>query len=454
MKENFFKKMVSLALPIALQQLLVSCAQIVDTAMVVKLGNIEVSAVGVASRWIFLLNIVLFGISSGSSALIAQFWGNKDKRNIRRSYGFGLILGISVGILFSLAATLIPETLMRVFTTDEPVIQAGISYIRIVGLIGIFSAYNQLTCTVLRSTEDVTTPLFSSIISVLANTVLNYILIFGKLGAPALGLRGAAIATLLATVLQSVIITVAAIVRKRIIRAPIPEFFRLDQEFAARFLRVCMPVILNETAWAVGTNVYSMVFARQGVENYAGYTVFSSLEQIAFVFFVGICHACSIMVGKSIGEGKPDVAQSTAKKFLAMTPVLGIICGVIIIFVRNPLLSLMDIETQAAFDVASKLLFVYACWLPFRNIPYILIVGTFRAGGDVNIGIFIDIGSLYAVSIPVVCYLGLVKRVDFILLIAAMYLAEDLIKCIACLIRFSGKKWIKNLVYDMKETSA
>lgn len=444
-KSGFFKNMARLALPIAAQQLLVSCAQLIDTAMVTSLGNVVVSAVGVSSRWIFLMNLFYFGISSGSASLISQFWGAKEKENIRKSYGVALIFGLAVAIIFCLAMFFIPEHLARVFTSEAPVIEESAKYMRIVAFMGIFSAFNQVTCTVLRATEKVNTPLITSIIAVCINTTLNYILIHGKLGFPALGIRGAALATLISTAVQAIILFISIRTAKQVFKAPLRTYFSFDMTFVKRFSVVALPVVFNEGIWAIGTNIYSMVFARQGSEAYAGYTIFSSIEQIAFVFFVGICHACSIMTGKTIGEGKEAEAYKLAKKFVIMTPVIGIITGSALAAFRNPLLSLLDIETQGAFDLASALIVIYCLWLPIRNIPYTLIVGTFRAGGDTKIGIIYDCLSLYIVSIPVVCYLGLVAKVDFVYLIAAMYLCEDLPKTILSLLRFRSKKWIRNL---------
>ena len=208
---------------------------------------------------------------------------------------------------------------------------------------------------------------------------------------------------------------------------------------------MCLPVVANEAMWAIGTNIYSMVFARQGSEAYAGYTIFSSVEQVAFVFFVGICHACSIMTGKTIGEGDEKNAYKLAKKFVIMTPIIGIITGSVLAVIREPLLSLLEIETQGAFNTASMLILIYCLWLPFRNLPYTLIVGTFRAGGDTKIGIVYDCVSLYAFSVPAVIILGLVVKVEFVYLIAAMYLCEDIPKIIMSLYRFKSKKWIRNL---------
>ena len=444
-KNHFFKNMIRLAFPIAMQQLLVSCAQLVDTAMVTRLGNVAVSAVGISSRWIFLMNLFYFGISSGSSALISQFWGAKEKRNIQKSYGTALIFGFGVAALFTCALSFFPHQLLRVFSNEREVIDAASGYIRIVAFMCVFSAFNQVSCTALRATERVNPPLFTSIASVVLNSVLNYILIYGKLGMPALGLRGAAIATLTSTAFQSVLLLIVLRSSKEIFNEHLKHFFALSKSFVRRFSVVCLPVVANEVAWAIGTNIYAMVFARQGSECYAGYTVFSSVEQVAFVFFVGICHACAIMTGKTIGEGNEKGAYKLAQKFVIMTPIIGIVTGTVLALARHPMLSLLEIETQGAYDIAAKLIMLYCFWLPIRNIPYTLIVGTFRAGGDTKIGVLFDCLSLYLIGVPLVVYLGLFAKVDFIYLIIAMYLGEDIPKTILSIWRFVSKKWIRNL---------
>ncbi len=444
-RSGFYKKMFSLAIPIALQQLLTSCAQLVDTAMTVGLGNVSTAAIGVAGRWGFLLNLALFGISSGAATMTAQFWGINDRRSIRRSYGIGLILALAVGALYTVLVLAIPEQMMRVFTSEEEVIAAGVQYLQAVAPYGIFVAISLVTSTVMRSTEDVHTPLVCSIASVATNTVLNYILIYGKLGFPALKLRGAAIATAIAMVVQAVLLFVIGNAKKNIIHAPIGEFFKKDIEFFKKFLRVCVPIMLNELLWGVGTNVYAMVYARQGSENYAAYTIFSSIEQIAFVFFVGICHACSIMTGKAIGAGKADEAYSMGKRFIKLVPLLGVLTGVAMIFLRNPLLRILPIETEGARQMTSTLLLIYSLWIGVRSISYVCVVGIFRAGGDTKIGMFLDIGALFLFSIPIVTTLGFLTDVPFYVLIIAMYIAEDTPKSLLCLIRFKSRKWIKQL---------
>ena len=437
--------MLRLALPIAMQQLLVSCAQLIDTAMVTKLGNVAVSAVGVSSRWIFLMNLFYFGISSGTAALISQYWGAKEKDNIRKSFGAALVFSLVVAIVFCALMFFFPAYLARVFTSEVPVIEEAAKYMRIVAFMGLFAAFNQVACTALRATEKVNPPLYTSFASVAINTFLNYVLINGRLGFPTLGIKGAALATTISAAMQAIVLFCYMRVSKQVFKAKFSAFFDLSREFIRKFIKVCFPVVFNEGIWAIGTNIYAMVFARQGSEAYAGYTIFSSIEQIAFVFFVGICHACSIMTGKTIGEGNESLAYKQAKKFVVMTPILGVITGLLLAVARNPLLSLLDIETEGAFRVASQLILVYCMWLPVRNIPYTLIVGTFRAGGDTKIGILYDCLSLYLLGVPVVAVLGLIVKVDFVYLIVAMYLCEDILKSVMSIHRFRSKKWIKNL---------
>ena len=159
-----------------------------------------------------------------------------------------------------------------------------------------------------------------------------------------MGISGAAAATLISAAVQSLILIIYINTAKQVFKAPPTEFFRLTGAFVRRFSVTCLPVVFNEGIWAIGTNIYSMVFARQGSEAYAGYTIFSSIEQIAFVFFVGICHACSIMTGKTIGEGREEDAYRLAKRFLIMTPLIGVFTGAVLASVRVPLLSLARIR--------------------------------------------------------------------------------------------------------------
>ncbi len=445
-KDGFYTKMLKLALPIALQNLLSSCAYLIDTAMVISLGNSATAAVGVATRWNFLLNVTMFGICSGAATLVSQFWGAKEHQKIRDSFGLAVICALLLGAVFNFSAFLFPEQMMRLFTSEAEVITLGAQYLKTVSFYGVFITFTGLLGGVLRAMEDVYSPLISSVSGIVVNTCLNYILIYGKLGFSAMGLRGAATATVIATLVQTLMLIILAIRKKSVIIAPLKKLFGFNRDFVKKFFRIAYPVLLNELLWAFGTNVYNMILARQGSENYASYTTFASIEQVAFVFFVGICHACSIMTGKLIGEGKLKEAKETAIRFVKMTPLIGIIVGTVVILLRYPILSVLPIETEGARQMTANILLVYGCWVSIRMIPYMLVVGTFRAGGDVLIGLIWDSIALYVWGIPIVAFSAFFLHLDFQILILVMYISEDFVKTIYFLHRFRSGKWIRVLV--------
>lgn len=446
--KGFVRSAAALALPIALQNLLTSCASLIDTAMIVPLGNSAVAAIGVAGRFTFLLNVIAFGFCSGSATLISQFWGVEDRRGIHHSYGVALSASMVLAILYAAVLRFCPVYCVAIFGPEHDVAALAEEYLKILACAVPFMMFSQVTCAALRATEKVSVPLVSSLLSVVVNTALNYCLIAGHFGFPAMGVRGAAMATLIGAVTQAVIVLLFLIFGRNAVRAPVRETFGFSGAFAAKFARTAAPVLLNESMWAIGTNVYVMVLARQSTEDYSGYAIFETVQQLFFVFFVGICHASAIMVGKAAGRGDREDAYGIARRFLFITPLAGIVLGAILIAVRNPLLSLFDIETAGARATASALLCFYGAWIGFRMISYTSICGIFRAGGDTRIGCLYDVGTLYALGIPMVCLAGLVLHLPFVWIVMIMFMAEDIPKSILCVRHFLQKKWIRQLTAD------
>lgn len=452
MQKSFWRTAAALALPIALQNLLISCASLIDTAMIVPLGNTAVAAVGVAGRFTFLLNVTSFGFSSGAATLISQYWGVGDKKGIRRTFGVALTACMTLAFLVAFLLRLAPGFCVGIFGPEADVAAAAVEYLRIVSLAVPFLMFSQIGCAALRATEVVTVPLLSSILGVIVNTSLNYCLISGHFGFPALGVRGAAVATLCGLVVQAAVALFAILFGNNVLRAPVREYFDFTRAFVRKYAVTAAPVLFNESAWAVGMNVYAMVLARQGTEAYAGYTLYDTIQQLSFVFFVGICHACAILVGKAVGRGDSEEAYAIAKRFLIMTPTAGVVLGALLILIRNPVLSLFAIETEGSRAVASALLLFYGCWLWYRMISYTTICGIFRAGGDTRIGCVYDIGVLYCLGIPLVCMAGLWWKLPFIWIVVLMFMAEDIPKSILCIRHFVRRRWIIRLTDDAGET--
>lgn len=441
----FWRAALALALPIALQSLLTSCATLIDTAMVTGLGDTSVSAMGVAARYSFFLNVVSYGFASGCASLLAQYWGAKETANLRRTLGFTLSLAMAFGAVMTLALAAFPETLMRIFTDESEVIALGADYLRAFAPAVLCLVFAQIVCAALRSVENVRVPLFSAVAAVAVNILLNWALIFGHLGFPALGLRGAAIASAIAIGVQAAVVLAAFLFGRNPYRGSAKEMFAFDRAFCRRHLRVSSPVLLNETLWAAGTNVYVMVFARQGIESHAGYTLYENIQQIFFVFFVGICGACSVMVGMRVGRGDHEDAYRAARRFSVATPIFAALLGLAMLVSREPILHLFPIESERTFLVASSCLAFYGVWLAFRMIPYTLICGVFRAGGDTRTGCVFDMLTLWGIGIPAVLIVGLLVRPDFVWIVAAMFLGEDLLKTYLCVRHFRSRRWIKQI---------
>lgn len=443
--KQFFRRLLALALPIALQNLLASCGYLIDTAMVTALGNVAISAIGVASRWSFLMNIVTFGVCSGSATLIAQSWGAGDHRTIRRTTGLALCAVTGIGLLYILLAQLFPGQMMSLFTNEAEVIAAGQDYIRIAAFSVLFSGISLVVSTAVRSTEDVATPFIASTVGVISNCLLNYGLIYGNFGLPALGLEGAALATVIAMFLQVTVIFAIAARKKSVFLQDRRQLFGWDGSFVKKYIGISTPVLLNEVLWAVGTNIYAMILARQGSENYAAYTVFNSIHEVFFVFFVGLCNASAIMVGKAIGEKKHDEAYRIAGRNLIAIPVLSLVLGSLQILLRYPILNVMQLETAGAQQTAADLLVLHGLLMPLINVPYLGVVGIFRAGGDTKYGFFIDTFSVYFMGIPVLWYMAYMTNASFLTMVAGMYLSEYILKSILCLRRYKSRKWIRDL---------
>ncbi len=442
----FYKTAIMLALPIAMQNLLASCATLIDTAMIVSLGDASVSAMGAAGRFSFLLNIVGFGFASGATSLISQYWGAKDADNLKKTYGFAVAVSMLFSVIYALALLLFPASLMRLFTNSAEIAEIGSHYLRIYSIAVPFVMFSQVTSFSFRSVERVTVPLISSFIAVIFNIFFNYCFIFGNFGFPALGLRGAAVATVIGMAAQALILLGFLLVKDNPFRGKLSETFSFNRPFCKKYLGIAMPVLINESMWGIGTNVYAMVIGRQGIENHAGYTLYENIQQLFFVFFVGICGACAIMVGKSIGAGDHELGYLTAKRFAILTPLMGVVLGLALFFTSDPLLSLFNVETEAARNAALECLRFYGCWLAVRMIPYTLICGIFRAGGDTMIGWILDMIGLYVCGIPAVLITGFLIRPErFVILIAVMFIAEDVIKSALGMKYFFSKKWIKQI---------
>jgi putative MATE family efflux protein len=441
--KNFYKTMLVLALPIVAQNIILSSLNLVDNIIIGGLNAAAIAAVGLANQYFFLLNLVLFGICSGSSIFIAQFWGNRDIKNIKRVLGLCLITGVTASAIFTVLGLIFPRQILKLFSNDADVIKMGSDYLRIIVFSYVLSAVSFSYSFALRSIRQVKTPMYVSAVALVINTFLNFSLIYGMFGLPRLGIRGSAIGTLIARTVEMTLLLFIVYKNKLPIAASFNELLDLSGEFVKRFYKVTSPVILNESVWALGVSIYSVVYAHMGTDVIASTTISSTVERIIWVIFLGLGNACAIMIGNKIGEGKEEEIFLYAKRFIVIIPLSAAVMGVVVYFISPVFLMAYNIS-PIVLEYARKNLIVFSIFLAFRSFNFTSIVGILRSGGDTTFSLLIDLGGVWLVGVPMACLGGILLKLP-IYYVYAMVSCEELFKMVLGLPRILSKKWINNL---------
>lgn len=441
---EFMRAMLSLALPVAFQQLITASLNMIDVLMVGQLGETAVAALGLANQVFFLLILFLFGVTSGMSIFTAQYWGKGDVENIRKVLGLCLVIAVSVAAVFSLAATLIPQRLMSFYTEDSAVIRLGSDYLRIVGLSYIMMAIAVSYIAVLRSITMVKITVIVSVLGLGLKTLLAYLLIFGIGVFPKLGVRGAAIGTGVGWSFECIVLLILVNVLKTPLAANLLSYFRFGRAFAMNVLKTSLPAALNEVLWSVGYSSYNAVYARIGTDAIAAVNINATIEELMFVVFIGLGNACSVMVGNTIGAGGKDLAFEYGRRFLILGLATAVIGGAVIFSLRETVIRLYEISPSAASNLRG-LMFVFAvsAWLKMLN--FILFIGTMRAGGDTRYAMFTELFSIWCIGVPAALIGGFVLHLP-VYGVYALVLLEEAAKAIIVWRRFLSRNWIHDLV--------
>jgi len=441
--KEYYRRLYKIAFPITLQNLITSSLSMVGVVMVGQLGAVPVAAVGLANQVFFLLNLMLFGITTGSAMFTAQLWGKRDVINIRKVLGLALSLGLTAGALFLVIAEFFPSWALGIYSQDPAVIAQGSEYLRIIGISFLLFAISFSYAIVLRSTGDVQTPLIATFTSLTLNTLLSYVLIFGKLGLPAMGVRGAAIGVLIARIVECGLYLWLTYRKDSPAAATFRELFSFDLDFARRVLKPVLPVVANEMLWSFGTSAYSVVYARISTDAIAAMNIVSSIDQIALVLFNAIGHACAVLVGNRIGAGDEPQAFRYAARTEALGMLGAVAVGAAVIASANSVLSLYNVS-PLVIDYAHRVLIILGSLLWLRSSNMILFIGIFRSGGDTRFAFILDGVIIWVVGVP----LAFVGAFIFHLPVYWVYLlvmSEEISKWLLGVYRFFSRKWIHNL---------
>lgn len=442
--KKFIKKAIAIAIPITFQLLLNTTLNFIDILMIGSLGETTIAAVGLANKVFFVFSLLLFGICSGSSILTSQYFGKKDIKSIRRVLGISLVIGLIGSIFLVIPGILCPKLVMNIFTPSTNTIAIGASYLAIVAISYPLTAITNVYTAVLRSVNEVRLPVVISLVSIFINIVLNYTLIFGHFGAPALGVQGAALGTLIARIIECLSILTIIYIKNGPAAAKIKELIDFNKEFTKKFFITVTPVIINEFMWGLGVTMYSLVYGRMGDGAVAAITITQNVEQIITVMFQGIGSATAVILGNELGANKLEKADIHAKYLIVIQLVLSLVMGVVCFLIKMPLIRLFSVSEFVALDI-SKCLIVFIIYLPFKMFNLVNIVGVLRSGGDTKAALFLDVTGVWIIGIPL-AFLGGIFLGLPIYIVYAMVMFEEVYKFILGIRRYRQKKWLKNIV--------
>lgn len=442
-KKQFYRMVCTLVLPMALQNLINVGVQSADVIMLGKVGETALSASSLAGQVMFIMSLIFFGLTSGAAVLTAQYWGKRDTRTIEKVLGMAMRIAIFVGILFTVAVYTIPYPIMKIFTSEPEVIEAGVSYLKIVGMSYIFTAITMVYLNLMRSVERVIISTVVYSVSLIVNIVLNSIFIFGLFGCPALGIQGAAIGTLVARVTEFVIVMWYAKFKNKEVRFQIKDLFVKDKKLQKDFFVFAMPVLINELLWGTGTSMLTAVIGHLGSSMVAANSVAQVVRQLAMVISFGLSNATAIVIGKAIGEGKEDFARVYSKRFIKLSIIIGAAGGALILMLSPFVKANMNLSDQAK-SYLTVMMFVMAYFALAQSYNCTMIVGIFRAGGDTKFGLFIDVGMLWGFCLVVgsisAFWLKLPPLVVYMIL-----MSDELLKIPFSTWRYRTGKWVRNI---------
>lgn len=381
--------------------------------------------------------------------LTAQYWGKKDTRTIEKILGMGMLIGIGGALAFALAAELIPETLLRIYTNDPEVIAEGAKYLRIVALSYVIMAATQVYLYIMRSIERVVIATVVYGASLIVNIIVNAVLIFGLMGFPKMGIEGAAIGTLISRILGLMIVIWYAKFRNKVVRFHLSDMWNIDKVLLKDFLFYATPVILNELVWGMGSSANTAVIGHLGSAAVAANSVVQVVRELSTVVVFGVSNATAIYLGKTIGERQYELAKAYGRRFAVLSVITGFIAAGIIL-VSAPAVSRFMTLSPEAKSYLMFMFFVMSYFALCQAINTTLVVGVFRSGGDTRFGLRLDATTMWCCSILLGAIAAFVFRAS-VPVVYALLMSDEVIKVPITVKRFLGYKWIKNVTREQEE---
>ena len=444
---QFYKRVAMIAVPVALQGLISSSLTLLDNMMVSSVSETALSAVNLGAQLFNIQWMMVFGFCTGCSTFLTQFWGAQDEKNIRRVTGFAMVNTIALSFIFFCLGTFFPRQVLSLYTSDPVVAELGAQYLRTASVNFLMIAVINPLSTVLRATQQTRIPMYISIAAFFTDVVFNYCFIFGNFGFPRLEVRGAALATVIARVLEFCLMVGLALIRKNPVKGPAREYFAFDREFAKRIYRNSLFTTLNETLWSGANSAMNAAYGHIGTVQFAAYSASITIMNLFLMCMFSIGDASLILVGARIGEGRQDEARETAKKLLRLAAVFGVVAGVLIAVFSRFIIRIFDLSPEG-FAIAQDIFYVNAVFCPVYLVNGVLVSGILRAGGDTRFAALTEILIMWLTSVPL-SFIGAMWLKLPIATVVLITQFEGILKFFILFRRFRSGKWLNYMIEGM-----
>ena len=452
---GFYRYLWRLSLPMILQNLITFSLGLIDTFMVSQLGNTEMAAVTTANVPVFLLISIVFGVQSGLGVLVSQYWGKKDMTNISRAIGVASGFGVGIALILAVLFFLFPVPIMDLLSNSHELSVLGAPYLRMIGFSYVFNMLSSVYVSAQRSVENPNFGMKLFGFSTVLNTALNYLLIFGKLGLPMLGIQGAALATLCARISEFVICLIYAL-HSKTLPLDLRAFFRPGWEMARRFLKYSSPVILNEIGWGLGNSLLTVIlgYTVNSVEFLAAYSVTGNLGRLFLVVCFGLGAATAVLVGKAIGEGQThEQVMSLSQALLAFTTIVGaglaLFSLLLVPLLFRPVVFPLFKLYGSSVKIATALAVAAFASTPLHSYSISAVTGVMRSGGDVAWAATLDLLPQWLIALPLTAIFALVLHWGCWPIAIAIQ-AESILKVPICILRIRTGKWIHDVTVPVE----
>lgn len=444
--KEFFQGILIIGIPVIIQNLINSLVNMTAVFMVGSLGEVAITSTSLGNSWFFVYILLCGGITAAGSIFISQHWGNKEIDKVHQYMGV-MIIGVAIlAAIMGTSSILFSDRIIRIYSNDPAVIKIGASYIRIIGYSYFFTALTNVFVATLRSTQIAFVPMIGTILSLLCNLLLNYCLIFGNMGMPRLGVNGAAIATVIARIIEFLFIVGYTYSKKLAIAVNPKRFFHIEYQTVKQYFRYGSFIILGEAIYGIGNSIYNIAYKYTGTESQAALQIVNSIKSMALVLSIGVGNSASVIIGNLLGQNQLEKAKRFCKKYLIFTPIVAAVVAVILVLFAPMILHMFQIS-QSSQSYAQKMLYILAFELPFRAINFTIIVGILRAGGDSTYCFKANFCGTWLFGLPM-AFLGAVVLKAPVYIVFLMVTADEIGKFFICFPRTIKYKWMRNLTQN------